>query len=257
MIRPGGFSSLPDVTKNLLIINGMGFLATLVFQYGLGISLVRNLGLYLPGSANFAPFQFVTHLFMHGSLIHIFFNMFALFMFGSVLEQVLGAQRFFTYYFVAGFGAAALYLGVNYLEALSVQQDLMAAGVSQSNVTALQKATTETELRSILGNIDQLSAGIREQVINLYRSYNIPTVGASGAVYGLLAGFGLLFPNTNVYLYFLFPIKAKYLVIGAGAIELYSQLTAGPGDNIAHLAHLGGMLFGFLLLRVWGIQRFN
>ncbi len=257
MIRPGGFSVLPEITKNLLIINGLGFLATLAFQYGLGISLVKNLGLYLPGSANFAPYQVVTHLFMHGSLIHIFFNMFALFMFGSVLEQVLGAQRFFTYYFVAGFGAAALYMGVNYLEALTVQQDLMAAGVSESNLTALQKATTETELRSVLGSIDQLSAGVRENVISLYRSYNIPTVGASGAVYGLLAGFGLLFPNTNIYLYFLFPIKAKYLVIGAGAIELYSQLTAGQGDNIAHLAHLGGMLFGFLLLRVWGIQRFN
>jgi membrane associated rhomboid family serine protease len=257
MIRPGGFSVLPEITKNLLIINGLGFLATLAFQYGLGISLVKNLGLYLPGSANFAPYQVVTHLFMHGSLIHIFFNMFALFMFGSVLEQVLGAQRFFTYYFVAGFGAAALYMGVNYLEALTVQQDLMAAGVSKSNLIALQKATTETELRSVLGSIDQLSAEVRENVISLYRSYNIPTVGASGAVYGLLAGFGLLFPNTNIYLYFLFPIKAKYLVIGAGAIELYSQLTAGQGDNIAHLAHLGGMLFGFLLLRVWGIQRFN
>ena len=186
MIRPGGFSVLPEITKNLLIINGLGFLATLAFQYGLGISLVKNLGLYLPGSANFAPYQVVTHLFMHGSLIHIFFNMFALFMFGSVLEQVLGAQRFFTYYFVAGFGAAALYMGVNYLEALTVQQDLMAAGVSESNLTALQKATTETELRSVLGSIDQLSAGVRENVISLYRSYNIPTVGASGGVW--LAG---------------------------------------------------------------------
>jgi membrane associated rhomboid family serine protease len=257
MLRPGGFGSLPDITKNLLIINGLGFLATLAFKFGFGVSLVRDLGLYLPSSANFEPYQVVTHLFMHGSLIHIFFNMFALFMFGSVLEQVLGSQRFFTYYFVAGFGAAALYMGVNYLESLSVYQDLVAAGVSKSNMTALQNATTKQELQSILAGIDNLSAGVRDEVINLYRSYNIPTVGASGAVYGLLAGFGLLFPNTSIYLYFLFPIKAKYLVIGAGAIELYSQLTAGPDDNIAHLAHLGGMLFGFLLLRVWGIQRFN
>ena len=257
MLSPGGFSSLPEVTKNLLIINGLGFLATLAFQFGFGVSLVETLGLYLPGSANFAPYQVVTHLFMHGSLLHIFFNMFALFMFGSVLEQVLGAQRFFTYYFVAGFGAAALYMGVNYLEALSVYQELQAAGVSKSNLISLQQATTESELRSIISNIDQLSTSVKNNVINLYQSYNIPTVGASGAVYGLLAGFGLLFPNTNIYLYFLFPIKAKYLVIGAGLIELYLQITGGQSDGIAHLAHLGGMLFGFLLLRVWGIQRFN
>ncbi len=256
-MQPGGFRILPDVVKNLLIINGLCFLAILVFSGTFGISLVRNLGLYLPNSANFAPYQVVTHLFMHGGFFHILINMFVLWMFGSVLENVLGAQRFFVYYFVSGLGAAALYLGVNYLGNLSAYNELLQAGVSGSLLDQLSNATSKQEFQSILYEVDNLTPAIRENMEVLYQSYNIPTVGASGAVYGVLAAFGILFPNTRIYLYFLFPLKAKYFVIGIALIELYSEIAGGPQDNIAHLAHLGGMLFGFLLLKAWNIKRFN
>lgn len=256
-MQPTGFKLLPDVVKNLLIINGLCFLATIIFSSTFGFSLVRELGLYQPNSGNFAPYQVVSHLFMHGGFFHILINMFVLWMFGSVLENILGGKRFFIYYFVAGLGAAALYTSVNYLTNISIYNDLLQAGVSGSLLDQLSNATTKEEFQSILYSVDNLTPAIRENMQSLYYSYNIPTVGASGAVYGLLAAFGLLFPNTPIYLYFLFPIKAKYFVIGITVIELYSEITGGPNDNIAHLAHLGGMLFGFLLLKAWNIQRIN
>lgn len=232
------FQLLPEVIKNLLIINGLFFLATVVLGNVMGLDLNRMLGLYLPQSENFEPYQIVTHMFMHGNLGHIFFNMFALWMFGYALENVWGPKRFLIYYFVTGLGAALLHLGVQYWEYSSLVDQL-----SSEDLRGLQARGGDL-LASGRNYIDP-SLGRANLLLNT------PTVGASGAVFGVLLAFGMLFPNQRIYLYFAFPIKAKYFVIGYGALELFNGLANDPGSNVAHFAHLGGMLFGYLLLRYW------
>ena len=235
---------MPDVVKNLLIVNGLFFLGTISLNSAFDIDLRQQLGLFLPQSKFFEPYQFVTHIFMHADFMHIFFNMFALWMFGSLLENVLGPKRFLIYYMLTGFGAAFLHLGVNYVEYLSVVDKLDPQEISYIKENG----------RDLLMNGQQFTEPAKAQ-INLL--FNIPTVGASGAVFGLLLAFGMLFPNSRIYIYFLFPIKAKYFVMIFGAIELISGVSSRPGDNVAHFAHLGGMLFGFLLIKFWNLKRFN
>ncbi len=238
--RPGGFTILPPVVKNLLIINGLFFLATLSLGMAFNIDLIQELGLYMPGSPRFEPYQFVTHMFMHGGFTHLFFNMFALWMFGNVLENVWGPKRFLTYYLITGLGAAILYLGVNYIEMQVVKSELLTAGYSAS------------DLRTFLNSGQyQILPGTSESLLRSYlMKYYIPVVGASGAVFGILLGFGMMFPNSLIYLFFAIPIKAKYFVMIYGAVELYLGLSR-PGSNIAHFAHLGGMIIGYLLIKYW------
>jgi membrane associated rhomboid family serine protease len=239
--RPGGFTLLPPVVKNLLIINGLFFLATISLGMSFDIELIRKLGLYMLGSPRFEPYQFVTHMFMHGGFTHLFFNMFALWMFGNVLENVWGPKRFLSYYLITGFGAAFLYMGVNYIELQMLKSELLAAGY------------TASDLRTFVNSGQyQVIPGASESVLISYlRMYYIPVVGASGAVFGILLAFGMLFPNSLIYLFFAIPIKAKYFVMIYGAMELYFGIANRPGSNVAHFAHLGGMLFGFLLIRYW------
>lgn len=234
--RPG-FSSVPPVVKNLIIINAIMLFATYILDMK-GIDLTKILGLHYFESPDFRPYQLVTHMFMHGGLMHLLFNMFALWMFGRVLESVWGPRRFFIYYFVTGLGAAALHTFVNFLEfqhfAGKMNPDDVQLVMSQG-----------AEILNQGKNFSDVAAG----KLNLL--LNTPTVGASGAVFGILLGFGMLFPNTELMLLFPpIPIKAKYFVIGYGAIELFSGI-ANPGDNIAHFAHLGGMLFGFFMIKYW------
>jgi membrane associated rhomboid family serine protease len=239
--RPARFNLLPDVIKNLMIINGLFFMAMVVFNNVFGMDLGAILGLYLPGSPEFRPYQLISHMFMHGNFGHIFFNMFALWMFGNMLENTWGARRFLTYYLVTGLGAALLHLGVNYYQAASLTAELESMGYTPEVIeNAMITGDVATNLTP--------SAEIRFQ--ELYQLYHIPTVGASGAVFGVLLAFGMMFPNTLIYIYFLFPIKAKYFVIFYGLAELYSGFSQ-PGSNIAHFAHLGGMLFGFILIKLW------
>jgi membrane associated rhomboid family serine protease len=234
----GRFAGIPLVVKNLLIINILALLAGFVFSNSLGIELNRMFGLYYVGSDLFRPYQIVTHMFMHGGLTHLFFNMFALWMFGRVLESVWGGKRFFIYYFVTGLGAAALHTFVNFIEVQSIM----------ANLSPEQVATVKAEGTALwLSQRNYIDEGMAA----LNRALNIPTVGASGAVFGVLLAFGMLFPNTQLMLLFPpIPIKAKYFVIIYGVIELYLGFTK-PGSNIAHFAHLGGMLFGFLLIKFW------
>lgn len=235
---PLQFKLLPEVIKNLLIINGLFFLATIVVSNVFNLDLVRLLGVYLPQSENFMPFQLVTHMFMHGNLGHIFFNMFALWMFGNALENVWGPKRFLIYYFVTGLGAALLHLGIEYWEYSSL-------------VSQLSEGQVETILRegaTLWQNGQNYSNPIMGQANALL---NAPTVGASGAVFGVLLAFGMLFPNQYIYIYFILPVKVKYFVAIYGALELYNGIANDPASNVAHFAHLGGMLFGFLLLRYW------
>lgn len=231
------FGNTPPVVKNLIIINAL----MLLFTYGLNMSnidLVSLLGLHFLKSQAFQPYQIVTHLFMHGGLMHLFFNMFALWMFGRVLENVWGPKRFFIFYFVCGLGAAFLHLLVE-----GIQYESLTSRMSPDQINiVLQQGTDlwnqgKNYTDSMMGSLNQL--------------LNVPTVGASGAIFGVLLGFGMLFPNTELMLLFPpIPIKAKYFVIGYGALELYLGLSQ-PGSDIAHFAHLGGMLFGFLMIKYW------
>lgn len=234
--RPS-INTIPPVVKNLIIINVLMLLATYVLEMK-GIDLTNILGLHYIESPDFKPYQLVTHMFMHGGFTHLLFNMFALWMFGRVLESVWGPKRFFIYYFVTGLGAAALHTLVNYL-----QFHYLAGRMSPETVQMVM--TQGTEIFNQGKNFSDPAAG------KLNLMLNIPTVGASGAVFGILLGFGMLFPNTELMLLFPpIPIKAKYFVAGYGAIELFSGIT-GMGPNIAHFAHLGGMLFGFFMIRYW------
>ena len=240
---PGGFKILPMAVKNLLIINGLFFLATLGFQAAYDINLYTILGLHMPFSDLFEPYQFLTYMFMHGNLTHIFFNMFALWMFGNELENVWGPKRFIAFYLITAFGAALLHMGINYLEMINLRNELLAAGYS----TAELERIVETGSHRVIPGV------ARETLVGYYQKFNTPTVGASGAVFGILLAFGVMFPNTLIYMFFAIPIKAKYFVMIYGALELYFGFTSQ--GNIAHFAHIGGMLFGFLVLWYWKKSR--
>ncbi len=236
------FQNIPPVVKNLIIINVIMLLATFVFGSVMRVDLNRVLGLFYFESPHFKPFQLVTHIFMHGGIAHLFFNMFALFMFGRVLEQVWGSKRFFIYYFFTGIGAAVLHSMVNFIEAKSIM----------ANLSPEQIALVKSEGSAIfMQGKNYMHSGMAA----LNSMLNIPTVGASGAVFGVLLAFGMYFPNTQLMLLFPpIPIKAKYFVIGYGLIELYLGFTQA-NSGVAHFAHLGGMIFGFILIKVWGRKR--
>lgn len=255
-------NTIPPVVKNLIIINVLMLLATWVLQ-SRGIDLVEIFGMHYPASEKFRLHQIVTHMFMHGGLAHLFFNMFALYMFGRVLESVWGSRRFLIYYFVTGLGAVALHTFVSYLEISSVQNVIEAFRNTPSpeildQFVGRHLPNSSAEVRNFINNwYDNptnpalASEGLRmmEQIYTL--KIDIPTVGASGAVFGVLLAFGVLFPNTMLMLLFPpIPIKAKYFVIGYGLLELYLGFTQ-PGSNVAHFAHLGGMIFGFILIKYW------
>ncbi len=261
--RFGGLQQIPMVVRNLIIINVLVYLFT--YTLGLrGIDLNDYLALHYWQSPLFRWWQIFTHMFMHGSISHIFFNMFALWMFGRILEDVWGPRRFLIFYLVCGLGAAFCHLGVLTFEYTRFHDAFMHY---QQNPTFVEYAqfirhhnlADDPILTRILNFWsankdcgDCASTSILR--INAYYSamINEATVGASGAIFGLLFAFGYLFPNTELYIYFIpIPIKAKYFVAGYALIELSQGLYASAGDNIAHFAHLGGMLFAFILLRIW------
>lgn len=195
---------LPQVVKNILFINIIVFLADIVFK-SLGYTFTNWLALYSFGTGAFRPYQLVTHMFMHGGFMHIFFNMFGLVMFGKVIEAVWGGKRFFILYFISGLGAAGLQLLVYY-----------------------------------------------------YTGMQAVMVGASGAIFGVLAAFAMLFPNVELMLiFFPVPIKAKYMVPGFALLSLFFGVASFKGDNIAHFAHLGGAIFGFLIAWYWKKNQFR
>lgn len=216
---PTGFSFLPVVVKNLLIINGIMFLADIVLTR-FGINLSGMLGLHFFLASGFRPWQLLTYMFMHGNFSHLFFNMFALWMFGNTLENIWGTKRFLIFYLLCGIGAGLMQEGVQYIQ----------------YVTQLSQYQNVNMGSSIIP-------------MSEYLNY-MTTVGASGAIYGLLLAFGMMFPNSLIYLYFVMPIKAKWFVIGYAVIELLTGIFSA-GDQVAHFAHLGGMLVGLIILLIW------
>lgn len=218
--RPSGFSVLPTVVKNLLIINVLFFLATIAAETVFRINLSDYLGLHYIGASDFQPYQLVTYMFMHGNFAHLFFNMFALWMFGNTLENIWGPNRFLLFYFVCGIGAGLVQELVQYIQFVTTLQGYENVRIAANHIIPMS------------------------EYLNL-----LTTVGASGAVYGILLAFGMMFPNSTLYIYFAIPIKAKWFVLIYGIIELFSGIRGV--DNVAHFAHLGGMLFGLILILYW------
>ena len=229
--------NIPTVTKNLIIINLLLWIASVAMTR---LDMVGMFGLYYPAAKNFRLYQLITYMFMHGSFAHIFFNMFAVYMFGRVLESsVWGPKRFLLYYMITGIGAGLIQILVAYIRIKSVESGLGAEAI----------AMVYREGADIMKQNLQYTHSMYRQ-LNLL--INTPTVGASGAVFGILLAFGMFFPNIPLYIIpFPFPIKAKYMVIGYGAIELFAGFANFSFDNIAHFAHLGGMLFGIILILFW------
>jgi len=234
---------MPPVTKNLLAINVLVWLAMSLVP-SLAGAIERYAALYYFTSDQFIPSQLITYMFVHGGFVHLFFNMFALFMFGVTMERVLGGQRFLFYYVSCGLGAALVQEGVF---ALMINHY---ASVFQNpgEVTALlsNSVVKISELWSIGVDSNEPLVG------NIFGLYHTPTVGASGAVFGILLAFGYMFPNVRLYLVFPpVPIRARVFVLGYAAIELLLGIYNSQADTVAHFAHLGGMLFGLFILMYW------
>jgi membrane associated rhomboid family serine protease len=230
--RPSAFGGLPVVTKNIIIINVILFLLTQILASTKGISLTDYFGLHYYLAPAFKPHQFITYIFMHGSLSHLLFNMIGVYVFGQVLEQVWGPKRYLIFYILTGLGAALAQYIIMHFEISSLL----------TSVNSQIENSFNTEERTYFMN----------QKFEFIESLNYHViVGASGSLFGLLGAFGLLFPNRQLYLYFLFPVKAKWLVIAYGAFEIFSGLRNNPGDNVAHFAHIGGLVVGLIIVLIW------
>ena len=251
-IRMGGFKILPPGVKNLLIINTLVFFATVVFQQTGLVDLDKWLGLHYIAAPDFHIWQFITYMFMHANFNHLFFNMFALWMFGAAVENYWGTKRFLVYFFITGIGAAMCHYLIVFFQVHPTVAliNQFIDNPSLESYRYLVEHNTNVQFNDMFRNnlvlleqnpgvLDELAyvtANARDTYLN---SINI--VGASGAVYGLLLAFGMLFPNSYIYIYFLLPIKAKWFVILYGGIELLSGIW-GTSDGVAHFAHLGGMI---------------
>ena len=267
-VRMGGFEILPPVVKNLLIINVLFFLGTLVAEK-FGVDLNAWLGLHYFSATDFHVWQPLTYMFMHADFGHLFFNMFALWMFGAAVENAWGGKRFLVFYLITGLGAGFTHFAVF---ALTIQPNLnlinaFLADPSFANFENLyngltilkempvqaQSAWQQTYLQLLQAPNDTASLNEVAHQVSLFRDnyLNANTViGASGAVFGVLLAFGMLFPNSQIYIYFLLPVKAKWFVIFYGALELFYGVT-GTQEGVAHFAHLGGMIFGIILILIW------
>lgn len=264
-----------------MIINGLMFVATMLVQNSQHVDLTDKLGLYYLTSAFFNPFQVVTHMFMHGSFTHILSNMFSLWMFGTALENFWGPKRFLIFYLVCGLGGALLHLGFtgyevhalqvavdhynanpsfnSYLQLINEHKGLLYSQDFVNHVNAvIQPWQTVTERLDGFLNVNMADVIDNSKIVAqelVQQRANIPAVGASGAVFGLLAAYGMIFPNAEmIMIFFPIPIKAKYFVLLYAGFELYAGIS-GTQEGVAHFAHLGGALFGFILVKIWQKNR--
>jgi len=233
------FTNIPPVVKNLLIINIICFLPSVYFTHGFQTAydpIATNFGLYYFNSPSFRPWQIITYMFLHGGWAHILFNMFALFSFGPILEYTIESKKFFTLYFICGIGAGAFQLLVQ-----------------------------AVEVHSITGGFSIMSPEIENSYYQfgahaqqLYDIYHTSVVGASGAIFGLLIAFGMLYPNMELMIMFIpVPVKAKYIIPVYCAFEIFMGVGQFGGDNVAHFAHIGGALLGFIMVKAWGLKSSN
>ncbi len=239
---------LTEAIKHLIILNVIFFAASSF----LGLNIGNWLALYFPKNDHFGFWQFVTHMFMHGGFMHILFNMYALWAFGSPLEQMWGRNKFLFFYFSAGIGAGLIYTAVNYFQFNGIYNELIGAGLQAGDIQNLLES-------------GRYNSGILEQIpekklSDIYQIYNTPAVGASGAIYGVLVAFGMSFPNAKLALIFLpVPIAAKYFIPVLIGLDLFSGVTGFSifGGGIAHFAHVGGALIGFIMMKYWEKNQFK
>lgn len=241
---------MTETVKVLLIINVIVYIGSQI----LGNQAYQLFSLWFVENENFGFWQVITHMFMHdpSSIFHILFNMYALWAFGSPIEQVLGKNRFLFFYFSAGIGAAIIHSLVNYYHFQTGYSELLEAGMTPAGIQSLLE--TGQYNTAILNSVSQ------DMLREFFTSYNTPAVGASGAIYGILVAFGMLFPNVELFLLFVpVPIKAKYFIPALIAIDLFSGFTGYSifGGGIAHFAHVGGALFGFIMMWYWKKNQFN
>ena len=249
--------NLTPAAKNILIINGIIFIIT-------NQDVIEFLGMRYILSENFKPFQMLTYMWVHANFLHLFSNMFAVLVFAPVLEKVWGSKKFFVFYLLTGIGAGILYCGINFAETYKFEKDTenYVSNPSPEKFRKLILDNAPEYYNQLYDFIIDYSDNpnsinyIEESKVSASQLFtfksNIPMVGASGAVFGILLAFAMLFPNMQLMLLFPpIPVKAKYLVLVYGIYELWSELNRMPGDNVAHLAHLGGMLIAYIILRYW------
>ncbi len=239
---------LTETIKHLLIINVLFFIATSLY----GDQMYEWFSLFFPKNEHFQFWQIITHMFMHGGFMHILFNMYALWAFGTPLERMWGRNKFLFFYLSAGLGAALIHIGVNYYYYNEGMSALISAGLSEGNILEI--------INNGQYNTDWYSIAGKSTIDNFLSAFNTPVVGASGAIYGILVAFGMSFPNSELFLIFLpVPIKAKFFIPVLIALDLFSGVTGYSlfGQGIAHFAHVGGALFGFLMMWYWKKNQFN
>lgn len=240
---------ITDTVKHLLIINVLMFIAKITMAPGL---LDRLFALHFPKNDTFEYWQIIAHMFMHGNWMHIIFNMFALWMFGTAVEQVFGARKFIFFYISAGLGAALVMLGTYYLQYLPLESDILSAGFTSSQIH--ETMSTGRVMRGV-------NAAQADQLQSMYYIFNSSMLGASGAIFGVLVAFGMLYPESKLMLIFLpVPVKAKYFIPGIILLDFISAVTGQSffsPSNTAYAAHLGGALSGFLMMWYWKKTQFN
>ena len=259
------FARLTPMVKNLLLITVAAYLIPSI----LGWSRINAfLGLWHISSPNFQPYQFFTYMFAHGGFMHLLFNMLGLIFLAPMLEQFWGPKRFLTFYLITGIGAGVFYEGVKYAQTIPMKNKMeeYTANPNPDDFAVYMAKYAPQHYNGLYDFIEYYSEhpaeGRRQSISYVEQVYasviNIPMVGASGAIYGILMAFGMLFPNTQLMLLFPpIPIKAKYFVLILGGFAIYSQLMNSGGDNVAHLAHLGGMLFAFIMIKIWARDKRN
>lgn len=242
-------NNITDTVKHLIIINIIFFVGTLIIGETIGLD---HFALHFPENPKFTYWQLVTYMFMHGGFMHILFNMYGLFAFGSALEHMWGSYKFLFFYLSCGIGAGLIHTGVNYYYFQKGVQFLTENGMSAEDIKIL---LTEGKYSM---NFHHLIGG--NVVSDMFSAFTVPAVGASGAIYGILVAFAFMFPHAELMLLFIpFPIKAKYFVPGLLLMDLFSGLTGQSifGGGIAHFAHIGGALFGFIIMWYWKKGEFN
>ena len=252
---------LTPAAKNILIINGIIYI--LSDFIGLRSYIIENFGMRYFHSENFQPYQILTYMWVHGGFGHLFSNMFSVLVFAPILERVWGSKKFLIYYLITGIGAGILYSGINYYENYSFEIKVKSyeQNPSPESFRKLILNNSSEYYNQLYDFIDSYEQNPSNSNDNLSIAYannllkvkgDVPMVGASGAVFGILLAFAMLFPNMELMLlFFPIPVKAKYLVLVYGIYELWSEINRMPGDNVAHFAHLGGMLIGYLILKYW------
>ena len=252
---------LTPAAKNILIINGIIFI--LSDFIGLRSYIIESFGMRYFHSENFQPYQILTYMWVHGGFGHLFSNMFSVLIFAPILERVWGSKKFLIYYLATGIGAGILYSGINYYENYSFEVKVKSyeQNPSPESFRKLVLNNSSEYYNQLYDFIDSYEQNPSNSNDNLSIAYandllkvksDVPMVGASGAVFGILLAFAMLFPNMELMLlFFPIPVKAKYVVLVYGIYELWSEINRMPGDNVAHFAHLGGMLIGYLILKYW------